>query len=70
MHSNNVDEVYVEDHDLRRRMRPIVRKNIDLDEAVDQEVRGRLKHLQEGTRSWEVEYQRVVGDIQRRKGLV
>lgn len=70
MHSHNVEEVFVEDHELRRRMRPIVRKHIEMDEAVDQEVRGRLKHLQEGTRSWEIEYQRVIGDIQRRKGLV
>src|SRR5690348_9475430 len=26
MHSNNVDEVFVEDHDLRRRMRPALKK--------------------------------------------
>jgi len=70
MHSNNVEEVFVEDHDLRRRMRPVLRKHVEMDEVVDQEVRGRLKHLNEGTASWEIEYQRVIGDIQRRKGLV
>jgi hypothetical protein len=69
MHSANVDEVFGEDHDLRRRMRPILRKYLEMDEALDGEVRGKLKHLQEGTRTWEVEYQRIVGDIQRRKGL-
>lgn len=70
MHSNNVGEVFVEDHDLRRRMRPLLKKHLDVDEALDQEVRSKLKHMQEGSRTWEIEYQRVMGDIQRRKGLV
>jgi hypothetical protein len=70
MHSNNVEEVFGEDHDLRRRMRPILRKYLELDDALDGEVRGKLKHVQEGSRTWEIEYQRVLGDIQRRKGLV
>jgi hypothetical protein len=69
MHSNNVDEVFVEDHALRRRMRPALKKYLDLDEALDTEVRGQLKHIQEGSRTWEVEYQRVMGDIQRRRGV-
>jgi uncharacterized protein len=70
MHSGNVDEVFGEDHDLRRRMRPILRKYLEMDEAIDGEVRGRLKHMQEGTRTWEVEYQRLASEMQRRKGLV
>ncbi len=70
MHSGNVDEVFVEDHDLRRRMRPILKKYLEIDEALDTEVRGKLKHVQEGSRTWEIEYQRVMGDIQRRKGLL
>ena len=69
MHSGNVDEVFGEDHDLRRRMRPVLRKYLEMDEALDGEVRGKLKHVQEGSRTWEVEYQRLMGEIQRRKGL-
>lgn len=69
MHSNNVEEVYVGDHDLRRRMRPALRKHLETDEVVDAEVRGKLRHLQEGTRTWEVEYERVKSEVQRRKGL-
>jgi uncharacterized protein len=69
MHSGNVDEVFGEDHDLRRRMRPILRRYLDIDEQLEGEVRGKLKHVQEGTRTWEVEYQRLMGEIQRRKGL-
>lgn len=69
MHSGNVEEVFAEDHELRRRMRPVLRKYLELEEAVEAEVRSKLKHMQEGSRTWEVEYQRVMGDIQRRKGL-
>lgn len=69
MHSGNVDEVFGEDHDLRRRMRPVLKKYLEVDEQLETEVRGKLKHVQEGTRTWEVEYQRLMGEIQRRKGL-
>jgi hypothetical protein len=70
MHSGNVDEVFVEDHDLRRRMRPVMKKYLEVDEALDTEVRSQLKHVKEGSRTWEVEYRRIMSDIQRRKGLV
>lgn len=69
MHSANVEEVFAEDHDLRRRMRPLLRKHLEIEEAVEAEVRSKLKHVQEGSRTWEVEYRRIMGDIQRRKGL-
>jgi hypothetical protein len=70
MHSGNVDEVFVEDHALRRRMRPLLKKHLDLEEELENEVRSQLKHVQEGSRTWEIEYRRLMGDIQRRKGLV
>lgn len=70
MHSGNVDEVFAEDHELRRAMRPALRKHLEADEALEQEVRGKLKHVKEGSSTWEVEYQRVMADIQRRKGLL
>lgn len=69
LHSQHVDEVFAEDHELRRAMRPVLRKHMETDQTVEAEVRGRLKHMQEGTRNWEVEYQRVKEEIQRRKGL-
>jgi hypothetical protein len=50
-------------------MRPALRKYLELDEALDQEVRGKMKHMAEGTSTWEVEYQRVMADIKARKGL-
>jgi uncharacterized protein len=70
MHSGNVEEVFVEDHALRRRMRPVLRKHLEIEDTLENEVRGKLKHMQEGSRTWEIEYQRLMGEIQRRKGLV
>ena len=70
MHSANVDEVFGEDHTLRRRMRPVLKKHLDIEDELDTEVRSKLRHVQEGSRTWEIEYKRLMGDIQRRKGLV
>lgn len=69
MHSSNVDEVYSEDVALRRRMTPVLKHHMAADEDLEREVRGQLKHVQEGTRTWEVEYQRMSEEIRRRKGL-
>jgi hypothetical protein len=69
MHSNNVDEVYVEDIALRRKMAPIFKKHMAVDEGLDAEVRAQLRHVKEGSRDWEVEYARVLEHVRRRKGL-
>ena len=69
MHSNNVEEVFAEDHVLRKTMRTVLRKYLVMDEALDTEVRGKLKHVEEGSRLWEVEYQRVMSDIEKRRRL-
>jgi hypothetical protein len=69
MHSQNVDEVYVADVDLRRRMTPAFKKHMAVDDGLDGDVRAQLKHLREGTSQWEVEYARVLEGIKRRKGL-
>ena len=69
MHSNNVDEVYVEDVELRRKMAPIFKRHMAVDSAIDGEVRAQLRHVREGTREWEVEYSRVLEQVKRRKGL-
>jgi hypothetical protein len=69
MHSNHVDEVYVEDVELRRKMAPVFKKHMAVDSALDAEVRGQLRNLREGTREWEVEYARVLEQAKRKKGL-
>lgn len=69
MHSNHVDEVYVEDVELRRKMGPVFKKHMAVDSAVDTEVRTQLRHVREGTREWEIEYARVLDQVKRKKGL-
>ncbi len=69
MHSTNVDEIFVEDYVLRRKMRDPLRRQFAEDEEIEQQIRGQLKHVQEGTSVWEVEYRRMADEIKRRKGL-
>jgi uncharacterized protein len=69
MHSSNVDEIFSEDVELRRKMAPILKRHMAVEEELEKEVRGKLKHVEEGTRTWEVEYARIMEDIRRRKGV-
>jgi hypothetical protein len=69
MHSGNVDEVYVEDIELRRKMTPVFKKHMAVDSALDGEVRAQLRHVREGTRDWEIEYNKVLEQVKRKKGL-
>lgn len=69
MHSGNVDEIYAEDVELRRKLRGPLRAQVAVEDELQAEVRGRLKHVKEGTSLWEVEYRRMMEEIKRRKGL-
>ena len=69
MHSSHVEEVYVEDVELRRKMAPVFKKHMAVDDTIDAEVRAQLRHVREGSREWEVEYARVLEQTRRKKGL-
>jgi hypothetical protein len=69
MHSANVEEIFAEDYELRRKLRDPLRKQAAVDQEIDAEVRSKIKHVKEGTSVWEVEYRRMMDDIKRRKGL-
>jgi hypothetical protein len=69
MHSANVEEIFAADHQLRRLMREPLRGLSTEEEAIVTEVREQMKHVKEGTAIWEVEYQRILEDVRRRKGL-
>jgi uncharacterized protein len=69
MHSQSVDEIFADDVTLRRKMRDPLRKHAQLDDELHAEVKSQLKHVKEGSTLWEVEYQRMLEDIRRRKGL-
>jgi hypothetical protein len=61
--SRSVEEVYAEDHELRSILNDTVSKYLGVDEELDKEVRGRLKHFREGTNEWEIEYGRLIGQM-------
>jgi hypothetical protein len=69
-HSKNVDEIFGEDAELRKKLTAILRKHMEVGGELDEEVRSKIKNLEEGTASFEIEYQRIMGDIKRKKGLV
>jgi hypothetical protein len=69
MRSNNVDEVFVEDATLRRKMRTVLERNMAVDDEIESEVRSKLKHLSEGTQNWDVEYAKVMDQVKRRRGV-
>ncbi len=68
--SPHFDEVYSEDHVIRKRMVNILRRYLKMNQDVDDEVRNRLKHLQEGTRDWDIAYAKTLEEVKRAKGLI
>jgi len=69
MHSAHVEEVYAEDAQLRRLMKDVLKKHMAVDDALDAEVRQRIKNLEEGTSTWELEYKKVMEQIRQKHGL-
>ena len=69
MASAHVDEVFSDDTVLRKKVRDVLRKHMAVDEELDQEVRNRIKNLEEGTQAWDLEYKRAMEQIKRKHGL-
>lgn len=67
--SRNIEEVYGEDPGMRKKIYAAFKKHLDVDDEIDREARGRIKHLAEGTQAWEIEYQKAIEAIRRNKGL-
>jgi hypothetical protein len=68
--SRNVEEVFSDDQALRKKIFGIFKRHLDVDDEIDREARARLKHLQEGTSAWEVEYQKTIDLLRRSRGLI
>jgi hypothetical protein len=68
--SRNVEEVYAEDTILRKKIFALFKKHLDVDDEIDREARARLKHLQEGTQAFDIEYQKTVELLRRSRGLI
>lgn len=68
-HSANVAEIYADDTTLRKKMTPILRRHMEVESGLDEEVRSKIKNLQEGTAAFEVEYAKVMDQIKHKRGL-
>ena len=68
--SRNIEEVFSPDNVIRQKIFAIMKKHLDVDEEIDREARTRLKHLQEGTSAFDIEYNKTVDQIRRARGLI
>jgi hypothetical protein len=69
MQSSFVEEIFASDGELRRKMTQILKRHMMVDNELDEEVRKRIKNLQEGSTNWDVEYAQVMDQIKRKRGL-
>ena len=69
MQSRFVEEIFLEDHELKLAMRTVLRKHTEIEDELDKEARAQLKNLQEGTQDWEIEYSKTMAQIKRKRGL-
>jgi hypothetical protein len=67
--SKHIEEVFMEDQELRKIVQATIQKYLGVDEELDREVRGRLKNLREGTTEWEVEYGRLIEQMRGTKAI-
>jgi uncharacterized protein len=68
--SRNVEEVFADDNVMRPKILQVMKRHLDIDDEIDREARARLKHLQEGTSAFEIEYQKLIEQIRRARGLI
>jgi len=69
MRSAFVEEIYADDATLRKKMKEVLRRNMQVDEDLDREVQKQLRHLTKGTDAYEIEYQRQMESIKRKFGF-
>ena len=68
-HSNNVEEIFADDLDLRKKIVAIIRRHTEVEGELDVAVRNKIKNLEEGTATFEIEYARMMEKMKRTKGL-
>lgn len=69
MQSQHVEEIFADDATLRRKVKEVLKRHMEVDEELDREVRQRIKNLEEGTQAWDIEYNRVMGQMKQKYGL-
>jgi hypothetical protein len=69
MQSPHVDEIFADDADMRRKARKVLEKHMAAEEELDQEVRDKIKNIEEGSKTWDVEYARMMEQVKRKRGI-
>jgi len=67
---DSIDEVYSEDTDMRKKIFDVFNRHIDVEEDIDREVRARLKNIPENSPIFKIEYEKVLREVKRKKGLL
>jgi hypothetical protein len=68
-HSNFVEEIFAADHEIRAELAPVIREHMKVQEEMEEEAEKQLKHVEEGTQEWDIEYQKVMERLRRTKDL-
>ena len=63
LHTQHVEEIFGEDHELRSVITPVLKKHMSGGDSLDLEVRKRIKNLEEGTQDWDIRYQQTLARI-------
>ncbi|HBU49553.1 MAG TPA: DUF507 domain-containing protein [Myxococcales bacterium] len=64
--SDNVEEIYGSDEELRTIIDEVLAKHLTVDEEIDRNVRAALRNKREGSYEFETEYNRRVRELTRR----
>ena len=64
--SDNVEEIYGSDEELRGIIDEVLEKHLTVDEEIDRNVRAALRNKREGSYEFETEYNRRVRELTRR----
>lgn len=69
MRSQFVEEIFADDAQMRRMLKDVLRRHMQADDDLDREVRRHIRHLSEGTQSFEIEYQKQLEAVKDKYGL-
>lgn len=65
-----IEEVYSDDPSMKKKIYDIFRKHTFVEDDIDKEVRARLKNIPENSPIFKIEYEKVLREIKRKRGLI
>jgi len=67
---DSIDEVYSDDVTMRKKIFDTFHRFIDIEDDIDREVRSRIKNIPENSPIFKIEYEKVLREVKRKRGLV